>query len=98
MTLRYLLIGFLIAVVLYVVSLGPALFIIARLDRSGLMPWNRIRPVTEVVTIIYYPHLYAMALSETYFDYVLWCVALSGQPVHGNHADFRQQLLGSSAP
>jgi len=81
-------------VALYLVSMGPGIFMAVKLDKSDLINNKAGRFFAAGVVIVYYPHFYIMAFSEYYFNYIGWWVKLGGEKMNKNHAEFRKHLLG----
>jgi hypothetical protein len=93
MKIRIAIIAFLFAIVLYLLSFGPVLASFVLLIRfsgdDGLTSGAR----SFVVNTVYYPHLYAMAWSESYYNYINWWGKMIGKSIHGTHSDFRSRYI-----
>ena len=75
----------------YLLSFGPGLYLTIKNERTvrNYVP----RPAIEMVVTFYFPHLYAMAYSEIYYNYGKWWVEIAGEKVNKTYPEFRSHLL-----
>ena len=75
----------------YLLSFGPGLYLTIKNERivRDYVP----RLAIGFVATTYFPHLYAMAYSETYYNYGKWWVEIAGEKVNKTYPEFRTHLL-----
>ena len=75
----------------YLLSFGPGLYLVIKIERTvrDYIP----RSATDLVVTTYFPHLYTMAYSETYYNYGKWWVEIAGEKVNKTYPEFRTHLL-----
>jgi hypothetical protein len=78
-------------VVFYILSFGPGLYVIIKNERMI----NQTVPdeIKKPVQIVYVPHVYLMALSESYYNYCRWWVTTAGERMNKTYPQFRENIL-----
>ena len=85
---------FIAVLMLYIFSFGPGLFILCKSEKY----WNNhsrlVQMASGVVAVLYFPHIYTMALFEPYYDYGKWWVESGGQKVNLDYSGFKRRVMG----
>jgi hypothetical protein len=91
MNSRSLIIAVLILFGGYLLSFGPGLYLLIKTERiiGSYVPDQ----VEDLVGAAYRPHLYAMAYSETYYNYSYWWCEVADKRIPYTYPEFRDFML-----
>jgi len=75
----------------YLLSLGPGLYVLIKTERTirAYVP----NLAYDIVGTVYLPHIYAVAYSETYYNYGKWWIEVAGEKISQTYPEFRAHLL-----
>ena len=81
------------ALAFYMISFGPGLFFAVKSEKYWSNRNQVVQMASGVLVVMYYPHIYSMALFEPYFNYSKWWIEVAGQKMNSDYSGFRSRVI-----